>query len=123
MTDGNNHTTAYAYDNLNRLTTVTGADNAVTGYTYDNAGNVLSQTNGRGHITRYEYNNLNQPTLRADPLPLPASPGSPSQASGTSGDDEGRIERYTYYADGQLQSSRDKNGITTTYAYDVSAKP
>jgi YD repeat-containing protein len=92
---------------MDRLTSVA-AGGVTTSYTYDAAGNTLSQMDGRGNATRWEYNARNQPALRADP-------------GGTNGAiyDESRIERYTYRADGKLLTSRDKNGATTAYAYDI----
>ena len=107
-TDGNNKTTIYNYDGLNRLTGIDSPGSADVSYSYDNAGNVLTQTDGRGNVTRYEYNELNQPVLRADP-------GGIVGAAYV----ESRIERYAYYTDGKLQSSRDKNGVTTSYVYDI----
>ena len=107
-TDENSNTTAFAYNHLNQMVSATGADGSMTSYSYDAAGNLLSQTDGRGNAALYEYNCLNLPVLRADP-------------GGISGSsyDERRIERFSYYPDGKLQSKRDKNGVTTSYAYDV----
>ena len=60
--------------------------------------------------------NLNQPILRADPPSQSAAPTAPPQGEPY---DESRVERYTYFLDGKLQSSRDKNGIVTSYGYDI----
>ncbi len=111
-TDGNDNTTYYIYDGLNRLKRVDSPNNSSVAYSYDNAGNVLTQTDGRGYVTTYEYNELNLPILRADP-------GGVEAAGGGVIYDESRIERRAYYIDGRLWTSRDKNGVTTTYGYDI----
>jgi hypothetical protein len=47
--------------------------------------------------------------LRADPGGLDAN-GNVLE--------EGRIERFTYYADGKTHTRKDKNGVITSYDYD-----
>jgi YD repeat-containing protein len=80
----------------------------ITSYTYDNSGNLLTQTDGKGNTTTYQYNCRNLPVLRIDAGRIT----------------EGQIDfkkavRYTYRADGSLLSMLDRNGVTTTYTYDV----
>ncbi|MGE5474544.1 MAG: S8 family serine peptidase [Ignavibacteriales bacterium] len=56
-------TTAYTYDNMNRLKTITEPDGKVTAYTYDAAGNRLTQTvtqSGVSVSSAYTYNEQNR---------------------------------------------------------------
>jgi YD repeat-containing protein len=95
--------TAYGYDDLGRLTSVTqdavsGGLNLVTSYGYDEVGNRISQSDANGHTTTYAYDQLGRRTRRT----LPA----------------GQSESYTYNAAGNLLTHTDFNGHTTTFVYD-----
>ena len=110
--DGKNNSTAYTYDEHNRLIAVTNAKNETTAYTYDPNGNLLSQTDAKGGTTTYEYNAANKATRRTDPGGRAGTPGSYTY-------NPEKTETYTYNADGSLATKTDRNGITTSYAYDL----
>jgi RHS repeat-associated protein len=103
-TDANGKITAYGYDSLGRLTSVTqdavvGGLNLLTQYTYDEVGNRLTQTDANNHTTQYAYDQRGRRIGRA----LPA----------------GQVETYAYDASGNLSSRTDFNGRTTAYTYDT----
>ena len=110
--DGKNNSTAYTYDEHNRLIAVTNAKNETTAYTYDPNGNLLSQTDAKGGTTTYEYNAANKATRRTDPGGRAGTPGNYTY-------NPEKTETYTYNADGSLAAKTDRNGITTSYAYDI----
>jgi len=104
-TDQAGKVTAYGYDALGRLTSVTqdavtGGPNLLTQYGYDEVGNRISQTDANSHTTTYSYDQLGRRIGRS----LPA----------------GQSESYIYDSAGNLKSKTDFNGKTTTYAYDTS---
>jgi len=107
-TDANGNETLYWYDALNRLVRVTNALDEETVFTYDDAGNRLTMEDGRGNITSYEYNVRNLMTVEIEPGGI---------VSGEYVD--GLVTRHTYYSNGLLETTEDKNGVTTTYTYDV----
>jgi len=107
--DANGNDTYYTYDGLNRLTAVLNALNETTSYTYDNAGNQLTQTDGRGNVTTIQYNCRNLPTMRID-----AGGILPDQTI-----DETKATSFTYYAGGNAETQTDRNGLTTSYTYDI----
>ena len=111
-TDGSNNTTSYEYDEQNRLVKVTDASNGVTSYTYDLSGNMLTQTDGKGNQVIWEYNAANMVTRRIDD-------GGRTGAEGSCSYDSSKVESYTYNADGSLAAKTDRNGIVTSYTYDV----
>ncbi|EPR08089.1 right-handed parallel beta-helix repeat-containing protein [Ruminiclostridium papyrosolvens] len=110
--DDKTHYTTYTYDEFNRLKTVTNSKNETTSYTYDLNGNLLTQTDGRGNITTYEYNAANKVAKRIDQ-------GGRTLTAGKYDDVPAKTEAYTYNADGNLATKTDRNGITTTYTYDI----
>ena len=87
---------SYAYDKLNRLTSVSENGQVIATYTYDNKGNKI-QSISNGDTTNYIYNLANMLT---------------SQVTGTK-----LSETYTYYLNGN-QKTKVSNGDTTTYTYD-----
>lgn len=111
-TDGRNKTTTYNYDEFNRLTGVVNAKNETTVYTYDLNGNLLTQTDGKGNVTTFEYNAANKPVRKIDH-------GGRTGTAGNYTYIPSKVERYNYYADGNLTTKLDRNGKTTTYIYDV----
>ncbi len=54
--------TAYTYDALNRIDTVTDPEGAVTRYAYDEIGNLASVTYPNGVVSTYTYNSLSRLT-------------------------------------------------------------
>ncbi len=58
-------TRSFAYDSLQRLTSVTNPGSGTTTYTYDGNGNVLTKTDARGIQTAYTYDALNRLTEKS----------------------------------------------------------
>jgi RHS repeat-associated protein len=57
LSDGNSHTTTYAYNNIGLLSSITMPGSEVTQFTsYDNAGNLLQRIDGNSVTTNYVYN-------------------------------------------------------------------
>ena len=108
-TDGEGNVTTYQYDVNNRLQTVTNALQETTSYMYDNAGNLLIQTDGNENTTTYQYNVRNLPTARIDA-------GGVISGGGINVE---KAESYQYYADGNLSVKTDRNGVISTYTYDI----
>ena len=97
---GTDGTTAYQYDDLNRLTKVTYSDASTEAYTFDENNNRLSKTvtNSLGTATTtYTYNNLDQLLEKTD--------------------DDGTIY-YEYDDNGNLKLERLLNNEYITYDYD-----
>jgi len=103
MTDPEEGVTDYAYDALNRVTTVTQAkgttDQAVTGYTYDSQDNLIQVEDAEGKITDYKYDDMGR-LIRTD-----------SPDTGTT--------YYTYDPAGNLTTKTDAKSIETNYTYDA----
>jgi RHS repeat-associated protein len=135
VTDGNSHTTSYTYDaNGNILTSTDASDNTWT-YTYNAFNELLTSTPPSGSsqpetVNSYDGNgNLTQ-TVEDPSSPLTTTDNvcesatcSASGNSYTEGelesttDPRGYSTTYTYDADGDLTSSTDPKGDDTTYAY------
>ncbi|MDQ6423102.1 S8 family serine peptidase [Paenibacillus sp. LHD-117] len=111
--DAKGNETAYSYDFMRRLTSITNALGEVTRYTYDQVGNKLTQTDGRGFTQTFVYNAGNKLIARIDPAAEQSDESVPTENM------EAKTESYRYRADGSLHSKIDRNGHTTTYAYDI----
>ena len=102
-------TAAYAYDDLNRLVSVT-EGGVTTTYTYDANGNRASQTTGEVSVA-YTYNDANLVTSLTNTLTNASGEAVISSAFA-----------YTYYADGNQHTKTETllggDPITTTYVYD-----
>ena len=98
VTDYEIHTTFYAYDSLNRLSTVTQPASTVTVYEYDKHGNLISITDAEGHETTYIYDDMGRVV----------STTSPDTGTTT----------YVYDEVGNPQQKTDAMAITTNYNYD-----
>ena len=62
MTDPNGNVTTYAYDALNRRTTMTEPLGHVTSLVYDPVGNLAQKTDPKGQVIGYSYDALNRRT-------------------------------------------------------------
>ncbi len=111
-TDGRNITTAYNYDEFNRLKSVVNAKLEATSYTYDLNGNLLTQTDGNRNVTTYEYNARNIVKKKISHEGRLCLPNSFTYING-------KVESYTYNADGNMNTKIDRNGKTTAYVYDI----
>ncbi|HEX6899358.1 MAG TPA: RHS repeat-associated core domain-containing protein [Thermoanaerobaculia bacterium] len=98
-------TQTYAYDALNRLTSVTqpwtgaGGGSAVTSYGYDVHDHLTRVTDAEGNITTYTYSDRDLMTRQVSPV------------SGTTA--------YVYDEHGELTSETDARGVTINRAVDV----
>ncbi len=100
--DGNNHTTTFAYDAMNRLLSETDPLGNMWSHTYDTLGNRASMTDANGAVTNYAYDNANRLTLI---------------------DYETSADVYfTYDPGGRRVSMTDGSG-TTTWAYNALNQP
>jgi RHS repeat-associated protein len=105
--DPANRVTALAYDQLDRLITVT--ENAVTGscsvapcnvqtqYQYDRAGNRTAIVDARGNLRTFAYDAANQQTTTDDPVHPPTS--------------------WEYDRGGRMTVQHDPRGITNTLSF------
>jgi YD repeat-containing protein len=95
-------TPTYAYDNANRLTSVTDAINGVTSYGYDANGNRTSVTNARNKTTTYAYDSLNRLASITDP--------------------NNRTTAFQYDAASRLIKRTDGRSLVTKYFYDAASR-
>ncbi len=99
--------TIYAYDALNRLTSVTqtwsGHSAVVTSYAYDAHDNLRQVTDPNLNVTTYAYDDFRRLQTQT------------SRVSGTTS--------YQYDAAGNLTSTTDGNGVVTTRIYDPANRP
>jgi RHS repeat-associated protein len=116
-------TTTYTYDPATlQLAAMTDADGHTTAYTYDAMGNMLSMTDALGHVTTYTYDpTFNQMTRMTDPrgrvTTYTIDPANGNRTQET--DPLGQTNKWTYDSHGNVLTSTDKNGNTTTYLYDA----
>ena len=88
---------SYAYDKLNRLTSVSQNGTVIATYSYDAKNNRTQTVTSNGETTSYNYNLANMLT---------------GQTTGNK-----LSETYSYYLNGN-QKSKESNGQTTNYMYD-----
>jgi RHS repeat-associated protein len=100
-TDYKGQVTDYAYDNLNRLTTITynGMPSTQATYSYDDLSRLVSAVNGAGTVG-FTYDNRNRFKTETDVF--------------------GHIVEYGYDANGNRTQLKLDGNVQTGYAYDVS---
>ena len=96
LTDANNHTLTFVYDDLNRLIQATDPLSGTVTYVYDRVGNPPQVINPLGHATTTHYDALNRPITVTNAL------------SGTVG--------YTYDAVGNVLTVTDEEGQITEFS-------
>ena len=122
--------TTYAYDALQRLTSVTSPVNAATtSYTYDAVGNLIERKDPRAAITKYGYDPRGELTSIIDPLNRKQTFGYDSEGNATEiikarGYASGDLPTYTIKQSYDLRGLR--TGVTTasaaanaTFGYDA----
>ena len=98
MQDQNGKTTTYAYDDADRLITVTDAANNVTTYGYDTENNLTSILDANRNTTNFSYDAFGRVTQTSFP--------------------SGYVETYGYDNIGNLTSKTDRKNQLITYTYD-----
>lgn len=104
--DALNHTTQYAYDALNDLTSITDPLLVATTFTYDASGNLLTQSRPLAGTNDSQTITLGYGD--------PAHPGDVTTLT----DARSHVWSFSYDAAGDLASATDPLGHETTYGYD-----
>jgi RHS repeat-associated protein len=99
VTDANQHTTSYSYDDNNRLTRIDYPDSTYETFTYYDTGALYTRTDGNGVTTTYTRDELDRVTAID-------YPGAASDVT------------FTYDAEGRVTRMQDGN-CDTLYHYDV----
>jgi len=126
---GTNHTTTYAYDQLERLLMVTDASNSVTKYVYDDNGNKTDEYNAFGtsleRHTQYQYDFLNRVSKIIYPDTTTKQFVYDFRGNKTTETDQlGHVTKYVYDLAGQLTSitsafgTADAGSVSYTYYLD-----
>ena len=108
--------TAYEYNEINKLSTLTDPLGATVQYTYDSLGNLKQTIDKKGTVIQYQYDGLGRMTSQASSDETIAmaynmldKPTSITDGTGTTA--------YTYDGLSRL-TKEEKNGIVKTYQYD-----
>lgn len=129
VTDANGHTTAYQYDNLNRLIQKTDPLNHNWSFAYDALGNRISTTDANGLTTLYSYDAARQMTGIDYPAPetdvtftysLTGQRASMTDELGTTSctyDDLDRVISVTDAFGATIQYGFDQTGNRTSLTY------
>jgi RHS repeat-associated protein len=141
VTDAQNHTTGYTYNDMGRVTSITPPKGVgATTLTYDTANNVdLEQiSNGLGNITltynsthdvtsitdqlnkttSFTYNSYGQIATQTDPLNILTEYIYDTNHNLVQVQRDGNvIASFTYDAIGRVQTATDATGLTLTYTY------
>jgi RHS repeat-associated protein len=134
--DGNHHRTDYAYDDLDRLTSIRYEGGGTVSFSYDASGNRLSRTDAAGG-TAYEYDSFHRVVReiwRDHEVSYTYDNAgrllSMTDASGTTKYiyESGRLKsvtepgaepiEYEYYANGRKAKVAYPNGVEVTWAYE-----
>lgn len=142
VTDPSGRTQSYGYDLANRVVSTSGPSGAYS-YKLDAAGNVITETAPGNKATNYRYTAAGSLLSVAHPSPMPAvyyrydamgKRASMQQGNRittyqydgfdnlTSVKTGTQAFTYSYDLDGQLVSSRNPLGVTTSYEYDEDAR-
>jgi RHS repeat-associated protein len=110
------HTT---YTPTSKVTTITDADSRTTTTAYDDGDRVMTVTDPASRATRFNYCTVNLlPDCAANQVSKEIRAWSTGNACSVSGTLQECYRRVTYLPDGEEQTIRDANGNTTTYTYD-----
>ncbi|GAB3279628.1 hypothetical protein GCM10027589_06290 [Actinocorallia lasiicapitis] len=136
MTDANNDTTHYDFDQLGNVYKVTDAGGKIAKSKYNANSELIGTTTATGAQTQATFDHLGRPltetTLERYPSPVTATttysytasasnPGGAFLASATSA--EGKITRFGYNAVGEQTTLTDPANAVTTTQYDLLGRP
>ncbi len=119
--DANRETTTYAYNEDQRMTSITDANGHVfVKNVYDDLDRVIEQRDAENNLTTFAYNRDNYRTTVTDPRGV-ATTYTYDAAFRATGeiDSYGNSTLVQYDASNNRVSSKDKNGNLTTFTYDA----
>jgi len=117
VTDEANNTRTSCSDGAGRLIRVIQPDTNTAVYNYDATDDLLT-VNFAGQWRRFEYS-LGRLTAACNPEAVPdGSNGTSAVSCSTSPLPATGVDRYSYYANGTLQTHTNARGVATTFQYD-----
>ncbi len=123
VTDPLGNTTTYSYDSDGSLLSVTDANGALLRtYTYDAYGRVASRTDSEGHMLAFAYDALNRPVSVTFPDGTRRSVVWDKLDPVSTTDREGRTTTYAYDSVRDLIAETDPLGQVTKYGYYANGK-
>lgn len=123
VTDPLGNTTTYSYDSDGYLLSVTDANGALLRtYTYDAYGRVASRTDSEGHMLAFAYDGLNRPVSVTFPDGTRRSVVWDKLDPVSTTDREGRTTTYAYDSVRDLIAETDPMGQITKYGYFANGK-
>ncbi len=105
----------YTYDNHNRLTALASGGEILAEYVYDANGRRTNQVFVNGTVTEYAYNKAGLVTELVNKLVVGGENGESCETVLSS-------FSYSYSLDGRQVSKSDKDGVTTSYTYDLAGR-
>ena len=113
-------TTAYTYDSMGNVTSITDPAGNVTRKYYDLNSNLIKEVDALGREYLYTYDSMNQLVEEENPLHQTKEYEYDNLGNATKETDEaGNYVSYSYDEIGNISSKTDKNGNTTQYEYDL----
>ena len=116
VTDGNNHTTHYTYDNRDRVKTVTYDDSSVITYNYDENGNITSVVDNTG-TTGFSYDENNRQTQKSLPGSVNVTTSFDAVGNLASLTTPAGTTSYSYNAVNLLSTLTEPGNAQTTFSY------
>ncbi len=112
--------TAYTYDNMNRVESISYPTGLKTTYSYDTVGNIVSEVNNSGLNNSYEYDALGQivKTTQSNGSTLEYSYDKNGNLLSIT-DELGFVTKYTYNSLNLVSTRTDALGHVTKYEYDL----
>lgn len=123
-------TKSFAYDKLNRCTSVTDNVGNTESFAYDSRGNVVRSTDARGIVSQFEYDGLSRLTrsgrdmngdgLALEPADIVTTSSWDSNSRLTSrSDPNGNLTRFVYDSLNRLTQTISADGTVHSATYDV----
>ena len=121
-TDPLNRFTQMTYDARGNMLTRTYADGSDESWTYDAADNVRSHTDGRDNVTNFTYDTSNRLTQVVTPVGTTKLTYTAKGQVETTVQPSGRTTTNGYDAAGNLTSQTSPSGARTTFGYDAAGR-
>ena len=122
LTDANDNSTSYLYDQLGRLSTETDPKGNTIRYAYDAKGNLISKTDANGNVTSYCYDGNGKLLKKTYPDNSEVSYTYDPKGNILSATNKDITYNFTYDSANRMTSSMDSNSRYLQYSYDTAGK-